>query len=143
MEENAYNDYPKLRAAIIAQCTRMFEQFRRNGRLTVYCGTPPDLLLLHIGLCSYGERHNLLRKTAEAFTYSGRRLEPAEPSRKPSKAQNGVYYEEAYAQAAWDGTDTVYINMNYGPRYASCFAYHIIDDGRDYRLVDQHMMWLD
>ena len=57
-------DYALLRAAIIARCTRMFEEFRRNGRLTVYCGTPPDLLLLHIGvfLCQLQTRRRKLHQ---------------------------------------------------------------------------------
>ena len=143
MKPDAFTDYARLRAAIIFQCTRMFEEFRRNGRLTVYCGTPPDLLLLHIGVCSPGDFRHLVKRTVEAFTYSGRRLEPAELSRKPSKAKNGVYYEEAYAQAGWDYGGCVYITMNYGPGYASCFAFKIMDNGRDCWLANRQLVWLD
>ena len=143
MKQDFPVDYALLRAAIIARCTRMFEQFRRNGRLTVYCGTPPDLLLLHIGVFYPGDHRCQLKRTVEAFTYSDRRLEPADLSRKPSRARNGVYYEEAYAQAGWDYGPFIYITMNYGPGYASCFAYDLIDDGRDYRLVNQQLVWLD
>ena len=135
----------KIKEALISVCTTMFEEMRRYGRNTVYCGTPPEILLMHIGRFPAGEKttyEKLAKGTGEAFVYVDRQLVPTSMKRKRSTKKQGVYFEEAYAVAGYDDRGKAYITMDYGPRYANCCAYDIIDDGKDCRLANEHMLWI-
>ena len=128
-------------SALISVCTRDFDRFCRNARLTVYCGPPPDRLLLHIGRTN-GASKKLLKRCTAAYLYAGRALYAESPDRRHCTDQRGVYYEEAYAEAGYSSNGVVFITMTYGPGYANCFAYDLVDDGRGYLLANRQMMWL-
>ncbi len=135
----------KMTEALISACTCLFDEMRRNGKKSVYCGAPPEILLLHIGRFPAGERtpfEKLPKGSAEAFIYAGRQLAPASIKRKRSTKIQGVYFEEAYAIGGYDDSGKAYITMDYGPRYASGYEYDIIDDGEDCRLTNGRMLWI-
>lgn len=144
METNkTYAD--KMQETLISACTFMFEEMRRYGKNTVYCGKPPEVLLLHIGHCSVNGKKpcgKLPKGAAEAFVYVDRQLAPTSIKRKRSTKKQGVYYEEAYAEAAYDDCGKAYITMDYGPRYASGYEYDIIDDGNECWLANERMLWV-
>ncbi len=127
----------KIKKLLICECIALFEQLRRSGLKSVYCGAPPERLILHVGHWKDGDRpayKKLPKKGTEAFIYSCRGLEAADFSRKRSTERSGVYYKEAYAEAAFDGCGQACIKMDYGPRYTSAYVYDVIDGGRECRL---------
>ena len=135
----------KMTETLISACTALFEEMRRFGKSTVYCGTPPEILLLHIGRFPAGERtpfEKLPKGSAEAFIYAGRQLAPTSIRRKRSTKKQGVYFEEAYAIGGYDDSGKAYITMDYGPRYASGYEYDIIDDGEDLWLANEQLLWV-
>ena len=135
----------KMTEALISACTCLFDEMRRSGKKSVYCGAPPEILLLHIGRVPPGERtpfEKLPKGSAEAFIYAGRRLAPASIKRKRSTKKQGVYFEETYAIGGYDDSGKAYITMDYGPRYASCYEYDIIDDGEDLCLANEQLLWV-
>ena len=131
----------KAREALISVCIRDFDRFCRNARLTVYCGPPPDRLLLHVGRSKWAGQ-KLLKRYAAAYLYAGRTLYAEDYERKRCPDRRGVYFEEAYAEASYADNGVVYITMTYSPGYANCCAYDLVDDGRGYLLANRQLMWL-
>ena len=135
----------KMTETLISACTCLFDEMRRSGKKSVYCGAPPELLVLHVGEYKPNDKpaaKKITKPGARAYTYANRELEQAPLSRKRSTRKRGVYYEEAYAEAAYDGAGKAYITMDYGPRYASGYVYDIIDDGEDLWLANEQLLWV-
>ena len=141
--ERTYEE--KMTEALISACTYQFDQLRKSGMRSVYCGTPPERLILHIGHYKGGEAHafkKLTKPGAKAYIYANRELQPTNLRRKRSTVKRGVYYEEAYAEAAYDDRGKAYITMDYGPRYASGYTYDVVDDGEDCWLDNERVLWV-
>ena len=143
LADQSFDD--RMTALLVSECVSMFDDLRRSGLKSVYSGPPPDRLDIRIGRCKGGEIpafKKLPKRGARVFVYNGRGLYAAEPSLTRSGVKRGVYYEEAYAEAAYNTGGRACITVEYGPRYLSGYLYDIVIDGDDCWLENMRERWV-
>ena len=135
----AYKD--KMREALIAECTGMFDQTQREGK-------ERSQLIIHFGIA---ESMNLVEQfyfwklqedSVETFLYSGGVCNPAPDSFNDAKDNDGQDYNDVSADIGYNDSGKAFVTIVFGPLFARCFEYDVVDDGESCKLTDGTLLWL-
>lgn len=140
----SYRD--KIRDALLDECIGMFEEVYSSDLDPAMYGSPPKSMIIHFGISDFEEKTQnwrLQKDSMEAFVYSEGGCKTAPISRKPSQfRKHGMYYDEASADVGYNNDRKASITVIYGPLYARCFEYDVVDDGDSCRLINRTLLWL-
>ena len=135
----------KMKAALLSECISLFDEVYNNGEISSDLGSPPDKMVIHFGVSEFQERMldwKLQKDSIDTFVYSEGECRPAPMSRMPFRRKHGMYFDEASVDAGYNGHGKARITIVFGPLYARCFEYDVIDDGDSCELVNGVLLWL-
>ncbi|MBP1533671.1 MAG: hypothetical protein IK999_06030 [Ruminococcus sp.] len=109
-----------------------------------YYGTPPKSIIISFGsslnICDW---RPLAAKDKEAvFKYSSQGLQTVSLDTAPDYTENGMYYQEAYAELCYQENGIAFIMIQYGKRYASCYRYNIVNHDNNVQIINEELIWI-
>ncbi|NLT08378.1 MAG: hypothetical protein GXY08_02620 [Ruminococcus sp.] len=105
-------------------------------------GTPPKSIIISFGFSQNNDDWKPLAIKEAAFRYSSQGLQIVSLDTVPDYTENGMYYQEAYAELCYQENGIAFIMIQYGKRYARCYRYNIVSQENNVQIINEKLIWI-
>ena len=105
-------------------------------------GTPPESIIISFGFTQNNDDWKPLAVKEAVFRYSSQGLQTVSLDTVPDYTENGMYYQEAYAELCYQETGIAFVMIQFGKRYARCYRYNIVGKENNVQIINEKLIFV-